>query len=363
MNSDDLTLAALVAGIITRWRAALGVTIGVVALALLLSFVLPPRYQSQSTFVVATEAGVQLPKGLADLATQSGLSGLASQFGLAGSDPSTSPAFYGQLLGSRELLTRLVSSRFPDPWAQAPGDSADLLVIYRIREKDHERAIEIAIKRVKRDMKVTFDARTSLVAISVNARGPEVSAAVANRAVELVSAFNSEQRLSRARARRVFLESRVSEAQAELRAAEAGLRNFYEQNRQWQNSPGLTLEERRVRRQVETASDLYLSIRRAFESARIDEVNDTPVITVVDRAVPPRKPLWPRHLLILLTAGVLGAGLGMLWAAARTVASHWAGQHPTDAAGLHDAAVQFRSEVGRALGRRRAGASRPSRPT
>ncbi len=358
MHSDDLTLAALVAGILTRWRDAIWVALGVVALALLLSFVLPPRYQSQATFVVATEGGVQLPKGLADLATQSGLSGLASQFGLGGSDPSTSPAFYAQLLGSRELLTRLVSSRFPNPWAQAPGDSADLLVIYRIREEDHERAIEIAIKRVKRDMKVTFDARTSLVAISVNARGPQVSAAVANRAVELVSAFNSEQRLSRARARRVFLESRVSEAQAELRAAEAGLRNFYEQNRQWQNSPGLTLEERRVRRQVETASDLYLSIRRAFESARIDEVNDTPVITVVDRAVPPRKALWPRRTVILLTAGVLGIGLGFLWAAALVVASHWAVQHPDDAAGLRESGRRVLREVGRPL-RRRPGTPTP----
>jgi uncharacterized protein involved in exopolysaccharide biosynthesis len=354
MDSDDLTLAALVAGVLTRWRDALWVAVGVVALALLLSFVLPPQYQSQSTFVVATDAGVQLPRGLADLATQPGISGLASQFNLgSASDPSTSPGFYAQLLASRELLTRLVLSRFPTPRADAPGDSADLLAIYRIREKDHQRGVEIAIKRVKRDMKVTFDAHTNLVSVVVNARRPEVSAAVANRAVELVSAFNREQRLSRERARRIFLDSRVTEALAELRAAEAGLRTFYEQNRQWQNSPSLVIEERRARRQVEMASDLYLSIRREFESARIDEVNNTPVITVVDRAVPPRKPLWPRHVLIVLTAGVLGGGFGLLWAAARVLASHWAGQHPADATGLRDAVRRFRREVGQTLPWRR----------
>jgi uncharacterized protein involved in exopolysaccharide biosynthesis len=353
MDSDDLTLAALVAGILARWRQAVAVSIGVVAFALLLSFALPPRYQSQSTFVVATDAGVQLPKGLADLASQPGISGLASQFNLgAGSDPSTSPGFYAQLMASRELLTRLVLSRFPNPQADAPADSADLLAIYRIREKDHQRGVEIAIKRVKREMKVSFDAHTNLVTVVVNARRAEVSAAVANRAVELVSSFNREQRLSRERARRIFLDSRVAEALAELRAAEAGLRTFYEQNRQWQNSPALVIDERRARRQVEMASDLYMSIRREFESARIDEVNNTPVITVVDGAVPPRKPLWPRHLLILLTAGVLGGGLGVLWAAARVVASHWAAQHPTDAAGLRDATRRVRREIGGALGRR-----------
>ena len=353
MDSDRLTLTALVAGILTRWREVVWVAVGVGALALLLSLILPPRYESQATFVT-TDAGIQLPKGLADLTTQPGVSGLASQFSLGvGGDPSTSPAFYAQLLGSRELQTRLVLSRFPNPRTEAPGNSADLLAVYRIREKDRERGVEIAIKRLKREMKVGFDARTNFVAITVNTRWAQVSAAVANRAVELVSAFNSEQRLSRARARRLFLESRVTDAQDELRAAEAALRNFYEQNRLWQSSPGLIVEERRVRRQVETASDLYLSIRREFESARIDEVNTTPVITVVDRAVPSRKPLWPRHAAMVLTAGILGGWLGLLWAAGRELVGHWARQHSTDASGLRESVRRFLREVGGTLRRRR----------
>src|SRR5438552_9169537 len=185
METDELTLARLAAGILARWRDAVWVTVVVVGLALLLSFILAPRYQSQSTFVVATDNnGLKLPRGLAELAAQPGISGLASGLNLAaGSDPSTSPAFYGQLLISRELLTRLVLSRFPNTSSAEPADSADLLEIYRIREKDHQRGIEIAIKRAKRDMKVTFDARTNLVSVAVNARRPDVSAAVANRAV------------------------------------------------------------------------------------------------------------------------------------------------------------------------------------
>ncbi len=354
MDSNRLTLTALVAGILARWRDVVWVAGGVEVLALVLSLILPPRYQSQTSFVT-TDTGIQLPKGLADLATQPGVSGLASQLGLgAGGDPSTSPAFYAQLLGSRELLTRLVLSRFPNPRADTPGDSADLLAIYRIRETDRQRGIEIAIKRVKRDMEIGFDVRTDFVALMVDSRWAQVSAAVANRAVELVSAFNSEQRLSRARARRIFLESRVTDAQTELHAAEDSLRDFYEQNRLWQSSPGLVVEERSVRRRAEMASDLYLSIRREYESARIDEVNTTPVITVVDRAVPPRKPLWPRYGAIILTAAILGVGLGLLWAAARELTSHWARQHPADAAVLREAVRRIVREVSETLRRRRA---------
>jgi len=353
MDSDRLTLTALTTGVLSRWRDVIKVAVGVVVLALVLSLVLPSRYQSQATFVT-TDAGIQLPEGLADLAAQPGLSGLASQFGLGGgADPSTSPAFYAQLLVSRELLTRLVLSRFPDPRTAAPHDSADLLAIYRIRAKDRERAIEIAVRLVKRDMDIGSDSRTNFVAVIVSGRWAELCAAVANRAVELVSAFNREQRLSRAHARRAFLESRVDDAQAELRSTEAALRDFYEQNRLWQSSPGLIVQERRVRRQVEMASDLYLTIRREYEAARLDEVNTTPVITVVDRAVQPRKRLWPRRTAMVLTAVVLGGGLGLLWAAARVLIGHWATQRPTEAGALRDAWRRLWHEVRGALRRPR----------
>jgi uncharacterized protein involved in exopolysaccharide biosynthesis len=359
MDSDRLTLAALVAGMLSRWRAVIRVAVGIAVLSLLLSFVLPPGYESEASFVT-TDTGVQLPKSLGDLASQPGVQGIASELGLGGgTDPTTSPAFYAQLLRSRELLTRLVLSRLPDPRGRSPADSADLLSIFGIHEKDHQRGIEIGIKRLKRAMKITFDARTDFVSLTISTPWAPVSAAVANRAVALVSAFNSEQRVSRARARRIFLETRVSDAERDVRTAETALRQFYDQNRLWRSSPGLVVEEQDARRRVDVASDLYLAIRREYESARIDEVNNTPVITVVDRAVPSRRPLWPRRVAIVVAAGFLGAWLGLLWVAGRVMAAHWAEQHPADAAGLGEAVRRTGREL-RGLLRRRRGAADPA---
>lgn len=360
-----MTLTDLVTGVLARWRDVGRVTIAVAAFALALALVLPPSYSSRTSFVTA-DAGISLPQGLADLAGQSGVSGLASQLGLGGgSDPSTTPAFYAQLLTSRELLTRLVLSRYPDPRSGTLGDSADLLGIFRIKAKDRERAIEIAVKRMRTSLVIGFDARTAMVGIEARSRWAPLSAAIANRAEELVSAFNREQRLSRASARRRFLEGRVAEAQGELRAAEAALRGFYQQNRLWQSSPGLLVDERRARRQVESSSDLYLTLRREFEAARIDEVNTTPVITAVDRAVPPRRPVWPQPVPIAITALLLGAGLGLLWAATRVLAGHWAAQHPSEAGALREAVRRLFRELGQAArlpflaSARRRAASRP----
>ncbi len=345
MNSGQLTFAGLLADVLGRWRAVVTVAAATVFVGLVLSLVLPPSYRAAASFVT-TDAGVQLPRALGDQPLGAGIGGLASQLGLGVTrDPSESPAFYVALLNSRELLTRLVLSRFPDPRSNTPGDSADLVELFHIRSPDRARTIEVAVKRLRRKLASSADLRTSLVTLHVDAPWPSLSADIANQAVTLVSTFNREQRLSRARARREFLESRVAAALAELRATEDSQRLFYERNRQWQNSPSLLVEERRRRRQAETANDLYLTLRRDFESARVDEVNTTPVITVVDAAVPPRRRWWPQRTLFVLTAAVLGAVLGVLWGAARVLFTHWAVENASEADHLRYSAARAWSEV------------------
>src|SRR2546428_307446 len=276
MNSGPLTLAVLLAGMLPRWRTGLAVALGTVGVTLALTFIVPPSYRGMASFVT-TDAGAQLPRGFGDLALDPGLSGIAAQLGIStGRDPSESPAFYAALLNSRELLTRLALSRFPDPRGQSAGDSTALVDILGIRSDDRDRAVELAVRRLRRRMRVSFEIKTNMVGLTVDARWPRLSADVANRAVALVSEFNKEQRLSRARARREFLEERVAAAQGELRATEDSQRLFYERNRPWQNPPGLIVAERPGPRQVETASSLHLSLRQPDQAPRLRQGKPPP---------------------------------------------------------------------------------------
>jgi len=59
---------------------------------------------------------------------------------------------------------------------------------------------------------------------------------------------------------------------------------------------------------------VYLTLKRDYETARIEEVNDTPVITVVDPAVPPSRRSKPRRGLIISLGLVLGAVIGVFGA-------------------------------------------------
>jgi len=330
-GSEQLTVSQWLAQTLLRWRLiaiVLGLTLATAILAVIL---IPPVYRTKVSFVALTTGGSHLPSGLT-AAAAGPLAGLATQLGMGtGADPSESPKFYVQLTQSRELLTRLLQSRFRDPRGSSPRDSARLIDILRLRGSDPQRRMEKGIKKMSKAITGSFDNTTDLVSLDVDAQWPELSSAVANRTIELVSDFNSEQRITRVRSKRVFLEDRVGKARGELDAAENRLRQFNEQNRSWRSAPSLVFDEQRLERELDRTSELYLQLQRQYESTLLDEVNDAARITVVDAGVPPRKPEWPNYPVLLLSAIAGGLLLGFMVAGAAAVLADWRARNPRSA--------------------------------
>jgi uncharacterized protein involved in exopolysaccharide biosynthesis len=129
--------------------------------------------------------------------------------------------------------------------------------------------------------------RTGVVQISVSTDDPVLAAGIANRYIEALNRFNLERRRTQEGERRRFLEGRMLAALGDLRSAEDELKGFLQHNRSFQDSPQLQFEKGRLERRVSMAQELYTMLDRNYETARIEEINDTPVITVVERAVPP----------------------------------------------------------------------------
>lgn len=329
-----LTFARWTIGSLRRWRVGAIVGAAVAGLLVAAALLLPSTYRAEASFVSNTTESVKLPSGLAGLA---GMGGIASQMGMnLGGEPSESPAFYVQLVLSRELLTRLLESRFADPRTDAAADSAELVDILKLgRGRSHARKLEVGVERLRREITPSADSRTNFVELTVDMPWPELSAAVANRAVDLVARFNLEQRTSRARARRIFVEERLGAAESDLRSAEDRYRDFLQQNRQWRSSPTLTAAENRLDRRVTLASDLVTTLQRQYETARIDEVNDAPVVTLVDAAVPPVRPRWPRPFPLAALALATALVTGALASGTATLLADWAARNPADAAELH----------------------------
>ncbi len=94
--------------------------------------------------------------------------------------------------------------------------------------------------------------------------------------------------------RRTTLENRIEAASSDLRQI-----------------PERSIQEARLRRDVEVAENLYTTLQQAYEEARLAEESSTPDVRVLDEAVIPTSPVSndaPRIMLMGIAAG-LGLGL------------------------------------------------------
>ena len=296
---EEISFLALANVILKRWKLVLGLPLVVAFLTGIVSLLLPAKYTAASSFISESESvGMNLPSGLA---------GLASQFGIAVPGAgANSPAFYADVLRSRTLRDQILLASYPDPRGTRPENDSSLLDILKIDGDSERERLEKGHEELEKVVKIQVDDETGIVSLSVKTHYPALSADVANLFVELLNSFNMETRQSEAQERRRFIEGRVAEAGDELRAAEEELKSFLERNRQFQGSPELLFQHDRLQRQVSLKQEVLTTLNREYEESRIEEVNDTPIITVVDRAVPPDERSSPKRTLNVLIALFLG---------------------------------------------------------
>jgi uncharacterized protein involved in exopolysaccharide biosynthesis len=100
------------------------------------------------------------------------------------------------------------------------------------------------------------------------------------------------------------VEQQLGQAQDELRGAENMLQSFLQENREYRTSPKLSFEEDRLARAVSSKQDVVNTLARSYEEARIEEVRNTPVLTVLEH---PELPAVPdsRHIVVRTLLGAL----------------------------------------------------------
>jgi hypothetical protein len=91
-------------------------------------------------------------------------------------------------------------------------------------------------------------------------------------------------------------------------------RAFLESNRLWENAPLLVVEHGRLQREVLRRESVLTALLQSLEQARIAEVRDTPVITVLQAPFLPPGPDERRLLLAAALGIVLGGMAGVVMA-------------------------------------------------
>jgi uncharacterized protein involved in exopolysaccharide biosynthesis len=184
---------------------------------------------------------------------------------------------------------------------------ARVIDLLRVRESNPALRLEKAEVALRGRLTVSFDRVTRQVDIAVWMDQARTAEAVADSLLALVDAFDRDIRRSRAGNKRVFAEAQRGRAADSLRVAEAEMQGFLERNRVISGSPQLEFQRERLTRAITLRQEIFLALAREAEQSRVEEVDNRPIITVIDRPVAPARRFWPprKKLVLLALLGVL----------------------------------------------------------
>jgi tyrosine-protein kinase Etk/Wzc len=248
-------------GIILKWRRLMfWNTLAFTVLAVVASFILPPRYTATAQLLPPSDEGDVF--GITSLLGGGAGSSLSKlKAGLSGA-PTGSDLMIG-ILGSRTVM-------------QHVAERCSIAQYYGIRKPSPEKSV-----RQLRDMTRLAAADNGIVSISVEAKTRELAAHVANVYVAELDSFLRFSNISRGHNTRVFLEKRIGQLDSTMVAAGESLRQFQQANR-------VTSVEDETKAAVDAYAKMKadLSVQEAeYEAARSGAREENPYVDNLRRAV------------------------------------------------------------------------------
>jgi uncharacterized protein involved in exopolysaccharide biosynthesis len=322
-DSNEAEIWRLLFSFADNWKLLVWLPFAVGVVAILFTYLVKPSFTSASAFIAESRDRSSSPAG--------GFAGVASQLGLGlALSPSSSPQFYAELLRTRELLETVLTSRIAD--SRTPED--DSVVVKETLATRWTRPplrMDKALQRIREVSSVSLNPRTGMIELRVEGVHPAIAQQIAVRILDVLNRFNLERRRTQAGQRRRFAADRLTDVQDSLRSAEKAQQVFLEGNRApTQNSPLLMLQTERLQRQVSMYQELYTSLRLEYETARLDEVNDTPVITIIDAPNLPLRKSSPSRAMAGIAGGMMGAFLAVVLVLGRAYMSKLRQDRPVE---------------------------------
>lgn len=305
LDDDEISPVEIVNTLLRNWRIVLIFPIVFVLATAAWSLTRDRTYAASASFSPQAAEGPGAAGGAAALAQQFGLN-------LGGTQARASPQFFAYLLRSRALLRQAVEAEYELPADDGGIWRGSLVEYWDLHAAGGPlppwlRATELLQGRLATN--VTRE--TGVVQLTVTADHPILAEQIAGRLLELLNQFNLQARQRLAQQESEFIEGRLEEARAELNEAERAIQAFLQQNREYRNSPALILQHDRLERQIAMRQELYTSLLRSQEQARIDVVRDIPLLTVIEHPEGAAKPRGRQTVERVLLAGVLGLLLGI----------------------------------------------------
>jgi tyrosine-protein kinase Etk/Wzc len=300
-TGEELSLLAL-GSVVLRWRRIIvGMAVAGMVIGAARGVLSPRLFVSSARF---------LPQGAENQQTE--LVAAASRFGIRvpASGGAWTPAIYVELLQSPTLLEPIVGDTIVV--AELQNKRAAVLDLLKIGTGSPSRRLDLGVRKLAGMITAEEVRSISAVRVSAETPWPSVSLQIVERLVLGVNQFNLQTRKSQASAERQFVEARAVQAAGTLRVAEDALQSFQERNKIIPPQSELGLDRDRLKRDVDRLQEVYSSLLQNREEARIREVRDTPVITILEQ---PRMPMVPEGrgtVSKALLGGIAGIAVALL---------------------------------------------------
>ena len=217
-------------------------------------------------------------------------------------------AYYQELMFSSSFLESVAQKKYA---STKNPDGLDLLAFYKIEgQSEAERLIKVT-RLISTNLSINVprpapgrSRSANMISIGYSAPDPELAAAVVNTVVDELVSVNQATSNSKAKRNREFIEGRLKESKGLLDKAEAALANFTASNKNIV-TPALEVELGRLKRNITVQEEVYITLQKQLELARIEEVEQMAVLEVLDRAKPPLLKSGPAVRKNVIMAGFL----------------------------------------------------------
>ena len=171
---------------------------------------------------------------------------------------------------------------------------------------DSSYVIEKAINKFNDHIEVSENSMSGLITIIAIIEDPLIAANIANFIGNQVQLYIQKENSAQSTKEKFFISDRLAIVKSELELAELELKDFKERNRGYEDSPELFMVFSQLFREVEAKKQVYLTLQQQLELARIEEVKQSPILHVLDHAVPPSRKSSPNRVLFLISFLFLG---------------------------------------------------------
>lgn len=266
-------------------------------------FFTKPIYKSTAKIMSSSSAG-----------RVSQAQGLAAQFGINIPTGQSEPKWvYNEIIKSRTLAKAVLKQKFDTNEFGSQKTLLQILTHGNNKPRFKTDILQIlGIERLLGMIEVAEDVKTSILTLSINASEPNLARDINKVFIEQLDAHQQRYNKAKTIDTRKFIEERIMQTESELIEAEENLKVFMDRNRRIENSPALQLEQQRIGREATVLTGVYTTLKQQLETTKIEEVKESAYVIVLDPPEAPLKISKPNKKLMIILAGFLGIGLGII---------------------------------------------------